>query len=150
MIIVLYLKVLTGPESDVGQHRWYFSLNNRRLWVLKRCREEGLLESTKHQILVRVRHPKSQSEKERYTIHKCVVEAKIIPEKRKSRNNILSDNSRNADISMQRSEVDVDIPNKGTSSDDEDVKSDSSSSNGGSNDGNEGKRSASNRFTPLL
>lgn len=75
--------MLIGPESDDGQHRWYFSLNNRRLWVLKRCREEGLLQATKNQILVRVREPKSQSEKERYTIQNCVVEAKVMPDKRK-------------------------------------------------------------------
>jgi uncharacterized membrane protein len=62
------VKVLVGPESDDGKHRWYFSLNNRRLYVLKRCREEGLLKGTNNLILVRVREPKSQSEIERYTV----------------------------------------------------------------------------------
>ena len=76
------VKVLVGPESDDGKHRWYFSLNNRRLYVLKRCREEGLLKGTNNLILVRVREPKSQSEIERYTVSNCAVEAKIIPEKR--------------------------------------------------------------------
>jgi hypothetical protein len=75
--------VLIGPENEDGQHRWYFSLNNRRLWVLKRCREEGLLQSTKNHILVRGRQPKSQSEKERYTVENCAVEAKVMPEKGK-------------------------------------------------------------------
>jgi hypothetical protein len=55
---------------------WYFALNNRRLWVLKRCREQGLLMD--NQILVRVRAPKSQAERERYTLDKCVVEAKVM------------------------------------------------------------------------
>ncbi|KAI2492366.1 hypothetical protein MHU86_22175 [Fragilaria crotonensis] len=34
------IQVIVGPMADDGE-RWYFSLNNRRLWVLKRCREEG-------------------------------------------------------------------------------------------------------------
>jgi hypothetical protein len=65
---------LIGPVTDDGP--WYFALNNRRLWVLKRCREQGLLSD--NQILVRVRAPKSQAERERYTLDKCVVEAKIM------------------------------------------------------------------------
>jgi hypothetical protein len=68
------IQVLVGPESSEGP--WYFSLNNRRLWVLKRCREEGLLEDNK--IQVRVRPPKSLSELSRYTLENCAVEAKII------------------------------------------------------------------------
>jgi hypothetical protein len=59
----------------------YFSLNNRRLWVLKRCREEGLLANTNHKIQVRVREPKSKAERERYSVKNCVLEAKIVPEK---------------------------------------------------------------------
>jgi hypothetical protein len=69
---------LVGPETDDGHHRWYFSLNNRRLWIFKRCREEGLLNN--NQILVRVREPKSQSEIDRYTLDKCAVEAKMMRE----------------------------------------------------------------------
>ena len=75
--------MLVGPESEDGQHRWYFSLNNRRLWVLKRCREEGLLQDTKNEVLVRIREPKSQSEKKRYTIQNCALEAKLMPERGK-------------------------------------------------------------------
>jgi len=66
-------------ESD-GQ-RWYFSLNNRRLWVFKRCAEEGLLDDSGGKIWVRVREPKSQKEKERYSIENCAVEAKFIRER---------------------------------------------------------------------
>jgi hypothetical protein len=69
------IQVLVGPMDEDGKP-WYFSLNNRRLWVLKRCREEGLL--TNNQIPVRVRKPKSASEIERYTIQNCALEAKFI------------------------------------------------------------------------
>ena len=34
------IQVLVGDQDD-DQEPWYFSLNNRRLWVFKRCREEG-------------------------------------------------------------------------------------------------------------
>jgi hypothetical protein len=70
------IQVIVGPEED-GE-RWYFSLNNRRLWVLKRCREEGLLEN--NQIRVRWRQPKSAAEAQRYTLEKCALEAKFIRE----------------------------------------------------------------------
>lgn len=73
----LSCKVIVGPEDEDGP--WYFSLNNRRLWVLKRCGEEGLLENSS--IRVRVRPPKSESEMERYTLEKCAVEAKFLREK---------------------------------------------------------------------
>jgi hypothetical protein len=69
-------QVLVGPETDDGP--WYFSLNNRRLWVLKRCREEGLLQD--NQIAVRVRPPKSTSETSRYTVENCALEAKLMRE----------------------------------------------------------------------
>lgn len=71
------IQVLVGPTGDDGQ-TWYFSLNNRRLWVLKRCREEGLLEN--NQIRVRVRTPKSSGEESRYTIENCALEAKLMRE----------------------------------------------------------------------
>ena len=64
------IQVLVGPDD------WYFSLNNRRLWVLKRCREEGLLET----IRVRVRAPKSAAEATRYTVENCALEAKLMRE----------------------------------------------------------------------
>jgi len=77
------IQVLLGPiEAKTGQP-WYFSLNNRRLYVLKRCREEGLLEPQNNQIYVRVRKPKSEQEACRYTVENCALEAKIMPEKSK-------------------------------------------------------------------
>lgn len=75
-------QVIVGPEDDDGP--WYFSLNNRRLWVFKRCRDEGLLDN--NLIRVRVRQPKSGSEEERYTLENCAVEAKFIREKDPKRN----------------------------------------------------------------
>ena len=71
------IQVLMGPVGDDGE-RWYFSLNNRRLWVLKRCREEGLLPN--NLIRVRVRAPKSIAELERYSIQNCSLEATFMRE----------------------------------------------------------------------
>ena len=71
------IQVLVGPDTE-EDGPWYYSLNNRRLWVLKRCREEGLLEQ--NQIYVRVRPPKSEAEMARYTIRNCSLEAKMIRE----------------------------------------------------------------------
>lgn len=75
------IQVIVGPiETGGGEDGpWYFSLNNRRLWVLKRCREEGLLPN--NQIFVRVRKPKSDQEALRYSLENCALEARIVPEK---------------------------------------------------------------------
>ena len=73
------IQVIVGPDTEDGPN--YFSLNNRRLWVLKRCREDGLLPN--NQIYVRVRKPKSDQEAARYSIQNCALEAKIMPEKPK-------------------------------------------------------------------
>jgi hypothetical protein len=75
-------QVIVGPEDSDGP--WYFSLNNRRLWVFKRCREEGLLEN--NVIRVRVREPKSGSEEDRYTLENCAVEATFMREKAPKQN----------------------------------------------------------------
>jgi hypothetical protein len=71
------IQVIVGPQTEDGPC-WYFSLNNRRLWVLKRCREEGLLDN--NQIRVRVRSPKSSAEASRYSLENCALEAKIMKE----------------------------------------------------------------------
>ena len=76
------IQVLVGPVDEADGQRWYFSLNNRRLWVFKRCADEGLLSDTNGKIWVRVREPKSQKEKERYSIENCAVEAKFIRERK--------------------------------------------------------------------
>jgi hypothetical protein len=71
----------SGNDGGNDDGQWYFSLNNRRLWVLKRCREEGLLEPYGNKIWVRVRPPRSQLERERYTVENCALEAKLLVEK---------------------------------------------------------------------
>mmetsp|Transcript_14101 Transcript_14101/g.22026 ORF Transcript_14101/g.22026 Transcript_14101/m.22026 type:complete len:246 (-) Transcript_14101:145-882(-) len=71
------IQVIVGPEDSGGV--WYFSLNNRRLYVLKRCREEGLLDN--NLVRVRVRQAKSENEMERYTLENCALEAKFIRER---------------------------------------------------------------------
>lgn len=74
-----------GDDDDiVDDGMWYFTLNNRRLWVLKRCREEGLLVPYGNKVLVRVRQPKSQQERERYTVENCALEARLLVEKKVS------------------------------------------------------------------
>jgi hypothetical protein len=67
----------SAGDPEVGP--WYFSLNNRRLWVLKRCREEGLLLPS-NLVRVRVRQPKSASEVARYTVQNCSLEATLMRE----------------------------------------------------------------------
>ena len=73
------IQVIVGPDENDGLGPWYFSLNNRRLWVFKRCREEGLL--VNNLIRVRVRQPKSAGEFERYSLDNCAVEAKFMRER---------------------------------------------------------------------
>ncbi len=67
-----------GPDENDGLGPWYFTLNNRRAWVLKRCREDGLLHN--NLIKVRFRAAKSSNEKERYSLANCATDAKFIRE----------------------------------------------------------------------
>eukprot|EP00816_Leptocylindrus_hargravesii_P002054 CAMPEP_0196816314 /NCGR_PEP_ID=MMETSP1362-20130617/54629_1 /TAXON_ID=163516 /ORGANISM="Leptocylindrus danicus, Strain CCMP1856" /LENGTH=177 /DNA_ID=CAMNT_0042193585 /DNA_START=11 /DNA_END=544 /DNA_ORIENTATION=- len=74
------IQVIVSDEVDESSGKqWYFSLNNRRLWVLKRCREEGMLEN--NSIQVRLRAPKSAAEIERYSVKNCALDAKFLREK---------------------------------------------------------------------
>jgi hypothetical protein len=77
------IQVLMNPS----QLDWYFTLNNRRLYVFKKCLEEGLLISSNNTIPVRIRKPKSSSELTRYTIENCSLCAKLIDESRQSNGN---------------------------------------------------------------
>lgn len=109
-------------ENDDDEGPWYYSLNNRRLWVLKQCYKEGLLDNARYNnlIAVRVRKPKSVDEVKRYTIANCALEAKFTrttgngggggskkKEKQKGRNKnndnnnkvILTDHSASSDVS---------------------------------------------------
>jgi hypothetical protein len=78
------IQVLVG-DSDDDSSIWYFSLNNRRLWILKQLRDGGYLEEQGNKVKVRVRQPKSQSERERYSIANCALNAKIMVEKPKKK-----------------------------------------------------------------
>jgi len=73
---------LVGPPSEEDGDPWYFSLNNRRLWVLKQLREEGLLPEGR--VKVRWRQPKSKAETERYTVANCSLEGHFVREKAKA------------------------------------------------------------------
>lgn len=97
------IQVLISHETSTDNEPWYFSLNNRRLWVLKRLREEGHLEKYGNKVAVRVRKPKSQQEKERYTLANCAVEAKIVPEKKKKQQQQQRPNSSNQMVSSKPS-----------------------------------------------
>ncbi|KAL3807438.1 hypothetical protein ACHAXA_003967 [Cyclostephanos tholiformis] len=76
------IQVLIGPDENDGLGPWYFSLNNRRLWVLKQCHREGLLDNARYNgtIAVRVRSPRSEAEAQRYTVDNCALEAKFTRE----------------------------------------------------------------------
>ena len=82
------IQVLIGPSDNDGV--WYFTLNNRRLWVLKQLRAEGHLvdRNPSNTVQVRVREAKSKGEKERYTLENCSVDAKFIREKVKENDDI--------------------------------------------------------------
>lgn len=77
------IQVIISPDHKDGKDAWYFSLNNRRLWVLKRCAEEGLLTDPEGRITVRARDMKRYTEEERYTVENCALEAKFMYEPKK-------------------------------------------------------------------
>ena len=64
-----------------------FTLNNRRLFVLKALREKGLLPGNK--IMVRTR-PGKPKELERYTVERCSLVGKLIWEKAAANPEVLS------------------------------------------------------------
>lgn len=106
----------TNPKSSsVENHEgeeWYVSLNNRRLYVLKQCYQEGLLASTSHLIPVRLRPFKSMAETKRYTVQNCSLHATIMTEDHNSES-IKQKISRqpakpkNQDSSQQQDTIDI-------------------------------------------
>lgn len=66
-------------ERKVDGESIYFSLNSRRLWVLKKLRGEGLLKDGV--VGVRVRDIKGKAEMERYTVENCSLTATLMREK---------------------------------------------------------------------
>lgn len=82
------IQVIIGQPSDSGDP-CFVSLNNRRLWILKQCRQMGLLEN--NQIAVRIRKPKSAAEAERYSSANCALEATIMRESTRKKEKTPSD-----------------------------------------------------------
>lgn len=148
------MQIIVGPETEEGP--WYFSLNNRRLWVLKRCREEGLLFN--NLVKCRVRGPKSNAEALRYSLENCAVEAKIMkaPGKRGSGIGVgvgvggsAIQQTLDADTDCDIAEATrVDAGNSSTSSPDESEASDDSESTDESDDGD--VIASKNPFSALL
>jgi len=68
-----------------GDQDTFFSLNNRRLWVLKQCRDKGLLRN--NTILVRVKPlPSSKRLQNKFDTTRCSLTASFIKEKPKTEN----------------------------------------------------------------
>jgi hypothetical protein len=135
----------------VGDDNWYFSLNNRRLWVLKRCREEGLLAN--NQIRVRVRAPKSSAEAARYTLENCALEAKIMREpSSQPKKGIGVDNKKSSSSRAEAEAVgEVEQKNGEDAKDNIDQKEkDDSSEEDDSDSDDSGGPAVSNRFSGLF
>lgn len=71
------LKVADLPKIQLIKEgdTTYFSQNNRRLWVLKQCREHGLLRESGDRILARVQllsdAAKSRRNRDRWSVERC-------------------------------------------------------------------------------
>jgi hypothetical protein len=67
------ITIMVGPVDEETGEPWFFSLNNRRLYVFKQLCEEGCLEA----VPVRIRDMKPH-EQERYTVDNCGLNAKFL------------------------------------------------------------------------
>ena len=106
------LPTITILEND----SFYFSLNNRRLYVLKELRKKGLIPN--NQIKVRIKQANIQ-EATRYVASKCTLNASIMKEYNKSDNN--NNNNNNGDnVSDDNNEDNNNTNNK--SDDDDDIR----------------------------
>jgi hypothetical protein len=75
---------------------FYFSLNNRRLYVLKYIRERGLLFNRNNLVSVRIKSANAK-EIQRYTISRCSLHARIMPIKQMNNNNKDEEEDNNED-----------------------------------------------------
>jgi hypothetical protein len=144
-----------GPTTEDGPN--YFSLNNRRLWVLKRCREEGLLKENR--VYVRVRLPKSTAEAGRYSIDNCALEAKIMPFKEKggddNNDDVRANESSNADTTStsKSPKGEIQIEQGGGSHDDEkasEIRNEGAGSDDESSESDHDDVPSTNRFSVLF
>ena len=69
-----FITVLRAPDGN------YFSLNNRRLYVLKHLRSTGFLEARSNSIKVRVKLPLPREIK-KYSTAKCSLTSRIMKER---------------------------------------------------------------------
>jgi hypothetical protein len=72
--LITDLPLITVIENDGD----YFSLNNRRLYTIKRIQAMGLLKDNKLNVYLK---PALEREKKRYTVDRCSLQAKIMPER---------------------------------------------------------------------
>jgi hypothetical protein len=74
-------KVLVVKQDDTT----YFSQNNRRLWVLKQCRERGFLKENGDRVLVRVQLltdlNQSRRNQDRWSVERCASQCTFMTEK---------------------------------------------------------------------
>jgi hypothetical protein len=145
------VQVLMRPEEQEDGQKWYFSLNNRRVWVLKRLREEGLLEQYDNKVFVRVCAPKSSQERERYSVKNCALEAKIIPENNrgKGKNRSKPKSDTNKDDKVEEAETSSPALRAPTKATENAVNEDDSDEDDSEDDDSATGRSAS-RFGVLL
>jgi hypothetical protein len=151
---LLSRQVIVGPETDPDEGPWYFSLNNRRLWVLKRCREEGLLEN--HLIFVRVRSAKSDAEAARYSLENCSLEARIMPEKRL----VNSEGATKTELSQEKKDdnncdrlrmvQDDSAESSGVPAKQQSTRENNDSSDEDADSSDDDRGGSSNRFSPLF
>ena len=66
------------PNTAADGTQYYFSLNNRRLWVYKQLHDSGYFDNGK-KLRVRIKEPLPR-EKERYTPERCSMTARIMKE----------------------------------------------------------------------
>lgn len=72
------ITIVSGASDGVSPP--YFSLNNRRLWVLKQLRDRSLLPDNK--VLVKLKPPQDTRRlRDKYTPEKCSLTAKFMREK---------------------------------------------------------------------
>ena len=106
------LPTITILEND----SFYFSLNNRRLYVLKELRKKGLIPN--NHIKVRIKQANMQ-EATRYVASKCSLNASIMKEYKKSDNNN-NNNNDDDNVSDDNNEDNNNTNNKGDDDNDDD------------------------------
>jgi len=95
----------------IGDDGWYYSLNNRRLWILKQLREGGYLNQFGNKVKVRYRQSKSLAEKQRYTVEYCALNAQIMTFDKKKKKKKTNEKTSTRSTSLSRTRTDNDEEN---------------------------------------